>query len=267
MHWLVEHKFRYEQGEGYRRLMETLERLAIPTSYVTVVPMSDDDMFSDDDLTAIREPIFCFGSHTLAQIVKRRKYRPGSFMDEKLGMKHLLDAYGNEMLNSDMIIKELKDLDPQDDEFFIRPEGETKSINGQIMTKWDFNEFKQKIMALDPKEWSTVKADTVLMISKIKNIQQECRFFIANKKIISYSQYKYKDFVRYSPVVDSYIIDYVNKIISMDFQPDLAYCMDIAISDGVTKIIEVNCINCSGLYAIDVNKFIMEIEDLTSMFK
>ena len=119
MHWLVEHKFRYEQGEGYQRLMEMLERLAIPTSYVTVVPMSDDDMSSDDDLTAIREPIFCFGSHTLSQIVKRRGYRPGSFTGEQLGMQRLIDGYGNEMLNSDMIIKEIKDLDPPYDEFFI----------------------------------------------------------------------------------------------------------------------------------------------------
>jgi hypothetical protein len=267
MHWLVEHKFKYEQGDGYQKLMENLIRMKIAHSYVKVIPFSDDGLTSEDALEAIREPIFCFGSHTLSRIVKRRNYNPGSFISEKLGMQYLLAAYGDEMLNSDMVIKEIKDLEPQYDEFFIRPAEESKSINGQIMTKWDFNEFKDKILAADPAEFSTVKADTVLIVSKIKKIQQECRFFIANKKIISYSQYKVGDTIKYSPVVDSYIIDYVNKIISMDFQPDVAYCLDIAVSDGATKVLEVNCINCSGLYSIDTQKFIMDIEDLTEMYK
>jgi hypothetical protein len=44
--------------------------------------------------------------------------------------------------------------------------------------------------------------------------------------------------------------------------PDYAFVLDIATTDGVPKVIEANCINASGMYAIDTQKFIAAVESL-----
>jgi hypothetical protein len=105
----------------------------------------------------------------------------------------------------------------------------------------------------------------MIIISSPKRIQQECRFFVVDSKIVTYSQYKIGETVRYLPVVDDYLIEYVNKIISI-WQPDIAYCLDICVSDGQPKVLEVNSINSSGLYALDTQKFIIAINGLSERY-
>ncbi len=78
--------------------------------------------------------------------------------------------------------------------------------------------------------------------------------------------FKFGDIVKYSPVVDQYIIDYVEQVIT-GWQPDVAFCLDVAVSNGIPKILEINSINSCGLYAIDTQKFILAIEDLTERYK
>jgi hypothetical protein len=64
-----------------------------------------------------------------------------------------------------------------------------------------------------------------------------------------------------SKIIDDYIIDYVKEIITQ-IKIEKAYCLDIAVTDDVPKILETNCINASGLYELDTQKFIMSIEEL-----
>lgn len=265
MHWLLEERF--GNDEKYFKLTENLSRLNIAHSFCKVVPFSDNDLTSDIDLDTIQSPIYASGSITLARILKRRGYKPGGFISENISFDSLLKNYGNELLNSDMIIGKLCEIETDMKEFFCRPMEDTKSFTSQVITKVDFEEYKKQIVEVSRGGYSTVTPDTMVIISSPKKIQQECRFFIIDKKISTYSQYKLGESANYCPVVDSYIIDYVKEIISREFQPDECYCLDIAVSEGMPKILEVNSINSSGLYAIDTQKYIMDIEAITEKYK
>lgn len=47
-----------------------------------------------------------------------------------------------------------------------------------------------------------------------------------------------------------------------DYQPDKAFVIDIANTDNGLKIVELNCINCSGFYEADIQKIIMNLNML-----
>lgn len=107
--------------------------------------------------------------------------------------------------------------------------------------------------------YARITPDTEIIVAKEKPIHQEIRCFIINDKIATYSQYKLGGELKLSTTIDQYIIDYIESIIKQ-IKIDKAYCLDIAITDGIPKILETNCINASGLYALDVQKFIMAVE-------
>lgn len=265
MYWLIQDKFRYDQN--YLTLCENLKRMNINHSSCEVIPFSDDGIISDIDLNKIKEPLFAFGSYTLSKIVINRKYEPGAFISKNSSMDSLLENYGQELFNHDMVIGPISEIHTDLKEFFVRPMEDTKSFTAEATTIERFNEFRDSVgRSFEGLHYSTVYPHTKVIISSIKPIEQECRFFVVDKKIVTYSQYRVGDTVRYSPIIDQYIIDYAEKIVSMDWQPDECYCLDIAISNGIPKVLEVNSINSSGLYAIDTQKFILAIEDLTEKY-
>jgi hypothetical protein len=178
-----------------------------------------------------------------------------------ISLNNLLDHYGDEMLNNDMEFYALKDvLNNATDIFFARPMEDSKSFTAEVTTKEKFSKFVKGIENIG-KKFSTVTLDTMVAVSKPKSIQREVRFFIVDGKISTYSSYKIGDYVIYDKFVDQYIIDYVKNIIGA-WGPDKAYCLDIAVSSGQPKILEVNSINSSGLYDIDTQKLIQSINNL-----
>ena len=64
--------------------------------------------------------------------------------------------------------------------------------------------------------------------------------------------------MRTSPIINDDEIDFVNNMISL-YQPTKAFVMDIAYTDEGLKIVELNCINCSGFYEANIQKIIMEL--------
>ena len=263
MHWLIQDKFNYDPA--VRDLVANLKRLEINHSFVKAIPFSEDGLIADFDLDDIDEPIFTYGSYTLSKIVYNRGYRPGAFISPLISLNHLLDNYGDNMLNNDMRFFPLKEVIDNigDEEFFVRPMEDTKSFTAEVTNKERFSDFVENIKGLGD-GYSTVDMDTMVAISKPKSIQQEIRFFIVNGKISTYSTYKIGDRVCYDGFVDRDAIDFVSALVGFgNWNPDIAYVIDVAMSNDEPKILEVNSINSSGLYGIDTQKFIMSIEDLS----
>lgn len=268
MHWLIHNKF--DHDPKVRELVNNLERFEIPYTRASVIPFSEDGIIFENETTTIKSlqgiPIYTYGSYTMCKIAKKYFY-PASYISENLGMNHLLEHYGKEMLNHDMIIDSVKNIKPTDDmEFlFVRPVEDTKSICGTVWSKEIFLEWKNNIIKANkefPNDYSTVTPNTIICISPIKYIKSEYRCFIVDGKVVTASQYKlnHKPYFQYH--VDQYIIDYVNNVIA-DWKPDIAFVLDIALVDDKLSIIEANCINSSGLYEIDTQKLIMAIEQLS----
>ena len=69
----------------------------------------------------------------------------------------------------------------------------------------------------------------------------------------------------YSPEVGQRIIDFANERVR-EWNPRIAFTLDIADTPEGLKIIETNAISSSGFYAIDMNKFVGEIVALGEKF-
>jgi hypothetical protein len=258
MHWLIQKKFLYDKKVV--ELIENLDRLGIQYSYCKVIPFTDDGIEFEDYEPPKDTPVFTTGSYTLAKIAKKY-YSPASFISDDISINNLFNNYKDEMFNPDMKFGTIGDIKPQLDKFFIRPIHDTKSFTGQVMTLDELYKWQEKLQTLPDDEFSTVDLNTPVMYSSIKTIDFEVRFFIINSKVVTYSEYKRGDTVAYADIVEDYIVDYVKDIIKI-WEPDAAYVLDVAVTDGVPKILEANCINAVGLYAIDTQKFIMAVEDL-----
>ena len=269
MHWLIQKGF--DNDPAYVELCKNLERMGVSHSFCKAIPFSENDIISDIDLDAITEPIFTYGSYTLSKIAKKRGYNPGSFISETIGMENLIKIFGNHMLNSDMVIDTLENIETEMPKFFLRPMEDTKSFPAKIYTLEEFKEFKRKIIEAGTEHYATIYPHTKVLISSPKEIEQEYRFFVVAGKVITGSQYKMGERVVYSPNIDRNIQWYVSSVVDMrnvlNNHPDVAYVIDIAVSEGEPKILEVNSINSSGLYAIDTQKFIDAVESLTHRYK
>lgn len=260
MHWLLERRFFKDSDQSYTRLCENLKRHGVKHSFCTVVPFSDDDVSTEETLGE-DEPLFCFGSNTLCKTMLKRGFKPAAFYSDNSSMPNLLEKYGEELLNHDMVISKLGDLSPTSEPFFLRPAVDSKAFTSGLWSKQELENFKQNLKNIKDGEFSTVSLDTLAVYSPEKMIFSEFRYFIIDGKIISSSRYKTHDRVTILPNVDKYIDDYVEKIIAI-YQPEKAFCIDIAQTPNGLKVIEVNCINCSGLYALDTNKFIFAVESM-----
>lgn len=289
VHWLIQNKFDYDPK--VRDLMYNLTRMGVPYTRASVIPFSHDGFTFDNpdcvtkaeldnhhaltianiknqhfvnSLDELKDKrIFTYGSYTMANIASKH-FTPGAFVSPMISMTHLTDNYGKEMLNHDMVVGAVKDINPYMDMFFIRPVEDTKSIVGAEYTKVYFNEWKQKILDASrehPDNYATVTPDTLICIAPCKQIDAEFRCFVVNGKVATASQYRMNKLPHFTPHVDSYIIDYVNDIVKV-WQPDNAFVLDIALCGEKLSVIEANCINSSGLYEIDLQKWIIAVDEL-----
>lgn len=259
MHWLIQRGF--DSDRYYLQLIETLERLEVSHSFCKVVPFSD----SDEGLlleTPLPEglPVYCYGSYSLSKHAIRRGFLPGAYISNDSSMDNLLKHYGSNMLNSDMwVVPFSNDLFPNWEEMFVKPAEDTKAFVAQVMTNEEFMDFRNKIV--NAEGYSTVTKDTMVCLAKPKNIEAEYRFFVVRGSVVTYSQYKIGDRVVYDSRVDQYIVDYAKKMVAL-YEPDDAFVIDIALTEGELKVIEVNSINSSGLYAIDLQKLVIAVDAL-----
>jgi len=289
VHWLVHNKF--DHDPKVRDLIENLRRLGVGYTRASVVPFSTEGFLFEkpvdeeasraggghyttvaniagqlfvttpDELAG--ERVFTYGSYTMANNASR-VFNPGAFISPDISMVSLTEHYGKEMLNHDMVVGKIRDLEPDMDMFFIRPVEDTKSIVGEEYTKVYYQEWKRRIMEAgysDSPTYASVTPDTLICVAPCKQIDAEYRCFVVNGKVATASQYKMRRIPYFSSHVDSYILDYVNDLVS-HWQPDKAFVLDVALSHGNLSVIEANCINSSGLYEIDTQKLITAVDEL-----
>lgn len=255
MHFVVQNNLYNELG--YDDIKTTLEKFQIPHTFVKVIPFSHElipDIIIEDDVIVL-------GATTMSEIAKNKNWTPGSFINENFDVDKWMENVGDNLLNYDSVLSTFKDVDDRFNEFFIRPCLDTKSFSGQCFTYNEFDEWRYKVINLD-ETYSSLNADTMVSYCSLKHIYQEYRFFIIDKKIITGSQYKQGSRVIYNSNIDDDIIYYTQSIVNM-WQPARAFVVDIAVLDNrLFKIIEYNNINSAGFYAADVQKIILNLNDM-----
>jgi hypothetical protein len=177
-----------------------------------------------------------------------------------------LKGWGKEnLLNGSAIVSRFANV-RIDGPTFIRPCEDLKTFTGRIieedeLTKWQFsiNEGEHSSDSI------VLTNDTMVMVSPVKQILREWRFFVVGGKVISGSQYRDVYGLSESEMVDSYIYDYAQQMVNL-WKPADCFVIDIAgtssCKDGYElSILEVNCLNGSGLYQCDAAKIFGAIEN------
>lgn len=251
--WIIE----FLQNENIIKLKESLENMSV--DYKLVENKNGEYMFLDKELLISTGHIlnesflkeikgtFLYGSKLF--IEKFNKY---SFDSAFLNYENYFDLLKIDMLNDDIVIGTLRDLDVSHDKFFIRPIENNKVINGKVITKEEFITLKDNFYLTEPSLYD----NELFLVSPIKEIEEEYRFFILNKKIVGSSSYKPNKDLMVSDDLINYVKQKINEI------PIETYVIDIAIiENNQFKIIEFNNFNTSGIYNIDLDAFVKEVNN------
>lgn len=173
-------------------------------------------------------------------------------------------------MNHDSKILPIRDVQIEQNSF-IRPIDDSKTLNGRVWTPEEFVEWKLKV--------KDILWDLIVQISPVKEIWSEYRFWIVDERIITSSQYKVGDRILYSPIVDQRFHDFALGVAGSEFyllpriegqprsterkwRPEKAFVLDLCETPDGIKIVEINTINSAGLYAADVQKLVMALHSM-----
>lgn len=268
MFWIVQSNLFRE--ENYESMLEALKRLEVPHQIVKVLPLADQHL-EPEPVIPTGSSIFVCGSTKLMRIAKERGWEPGSFMNANMRSEAWDAALGADLLNHGAIVGEFGSIEfPYDGEWFIRPCEDGKAFTGKTFYKYEFDRWRAHMLdsagvvvneRFERVKQYGVKPDTPVAISKFRKIFREYRFFVVDRKIITGSMYTMGG----KSVTDGNIdIDadlYVRRIVDL-WQPSRAFVVDIAITADGPKVVEYNCINCSGFYACDTAKIVDAVEQM-----
>lgn len=212
------------------------------------IPLDNQDEIMDSLLKS-SEGIFVYGGKGISNWAKLNNLIPGTFESDKLNFSNLPEELHKHLLNDSFEIGPLSTLNVESDKIFIRPDGNNKLISGCVMTKKEFEIFKKENKKYEKE---------IFVISKLKKIDGEYRFFVINDVIISSSKYAQSGRYDGSNQVPKIAHDFAENIISK-YHPANAYVLDVAECNGEMKIVEYNNINCSAFYEADVKTIVDSI--------
>lgn len=256
MMWIIQKDFYSKQN--HLLLTSVLNNMDIPFIEVELNEVLEKGLLKDND----EYHIVC-GGMKLINIAKREGLEPSSFVTKNFNYIKWIKEYGENLLNNEAVIDDLSNIvSVQYNDFFIRPLEDNKFIEGTTFINnrlssnesLDFITWKKSIL--------NKKNDFKVLISPIKNICAEYRYFIVNQEVISYSQYRLGKQLFINPIVDIEATNFVKNTIQK-WSPSIAYVLDIALTDsGEYKIVEINNITSAGFYGCDVSKIVYAINSL-----
>lgn len=238
-------------------LMNWIERNQIEYEMIKFRPF-----VTDLEFTTTRKDVWCWGSVNMSKIAKRYGWNPGSMYNDNHDMDVYGKHYGEHMLNHDGISMDI--TDPLPDKFkyfFARPTKDTKAFTGQLFERETWNQWVQQVIAEEHASGTKILThNTRVFIAPLKDIQQEVRCWIVGGKVVTASRYKLGSRVLYENYDnESFFVDFAQSIADI-YQPAEAFVLDVCLANEELKVVEINCINCSGYYHANMNKLMKAIE-------
>lgn len=247
MHWVIQQSI--FKPENYRILTNALESLDIPYSSVSIPART----FDLEPNVNPNGKVYVCGANKMAKIARERGWLPGSFLNDKFKIDIWLKELGQELLNDDVVSGKLSSIETHHfSKFFIRPSEDNKAFDGavidnEMLADWRRDSAKRHLQDID------------VVVSAVKEIYREYRLFVVNKKVITGSVYKVSGKPQVSDLIESFVIEYANKIIDT-WVPIESFVLDIGMTKQGLKVIEFNNINSSSFYASDVQKYAYAIQ-------
>lgn len=251
MYWCIQNNIYNE--EGFERLIDVLERLGLPYSVHKVVPFVGE---LDPVPVVPPGPVIVMGSYSMTFYAQRRGWTPGAFFNENFDFVIQREALGDRMLNWDAQICRLVDVPEQPQPFFIRPTADDKRFTGTVMDWPSFIEWRDQVLV-----GCQIVLDTPVAVSRKKEIWNETRTWIIDRRVVTASGYKFGTIKRYNNQVDERIIRYAEDCAAV-WAPDRAFVLDVADTPDGLKIVEIGNLNAAGFYKADVDKLVTALESM-----
>lgn len=175
--------------------------------------------------------------------------------------KTMLRFFGEEYLNINAsygLTPDLPALLDRHRKIFIKP------INDKTFSGVVFDIDKMSDSDLELYEELKTHSYDMIWSTEISLIKREYRFWVIDREIVTQSQYMLDGLVDPNSNVPEEVIQYANKVKGLC--PILAYTLDIAEIEtqqgNYFKVVEINCVNSSGLYDADDASIIEAIEKI-----
>jgi hypothetical protein len=98
----------------------------------------------------------------------------------------------------------------------------------------------------------TVGPATLIVVASARDIAEENRFVICDRKVIAGSRYLPDESPRYK----NSFLRLADQIAKHEWQPDLCYTVDVAESEGKVYLLEINSFSCSGFYQCNIKHIV-----------
>lgn len=239
----------------------------IPFTSPSIITGLDDFVINKEDTVFIRggtllatKNFIIPNNVRLTQIFKNNIYHNNFGFDYKT-IHYYFDSNNrlHKLLNSSIKFAkciDIKDVVMQEDTFF-KPTTDLKDFGGLIVKSG--NTLEQSVStAMHKSNWQNCE---VMYTTDLVEIIVEYRFFFVNNTLITGSRYIQNQKLSLQQLsesdlkcAESWLKGYVPDS-SFNFVVDVA-----KLADNTYKIIEYNCLNCSGLYAADVLKLVAAIQ-------
>lgn len=207
--------------------------------------------------------VMVMGTAQMKKVADRKGWIPGIFNVSDISYQELIDNWGRTVLNYDMSLQRFDSVIPPSDPFFIKPDTEVKLFKGMTITveefqRWQLQMYGSGTSSSDDNR--NIRPGTMVVVSPVKQILKEIRFWIVDSCIATQSEYQCNGEVCHLESDDSNASEFVYRRLSQ-WQPSRAFVLDVALmADNEWKVIEINTLNFSGLYKANVSNIIRHIE-------
>lgn len=201
-------------------------------------------------------PVVVYGAVsfvTAAEIDGR--WCPGVFADPSVFTYENWAKHYNEMLLNSPDGTELTTIGAygdrsgdKDTDVFVRPQHDTKSLVGSVMTTAELTTWCKKVREGG---YADLEASTPIVVCKPYAIEAEYRLFDVDGEIVSATQYKDRYKLKKVRGAPDSVLEFGRKAIER-WNPVDAYVLDVCISAGNPYIVEAQGFNSAGHYAADI---------------
>lgn len=255
------------QEPAYASLVRELDLQKQDYVIVRTAPMADYLLSEHDEFDEnghnvplrlnVDGPVFAMGTTGLAAISRTSGWSPGFI--EAPSQTQCMAAWGDHMLNHGAVTGALRQMEPEMEEFFIRPVEDLKSFPGTVLERGGYQAWRRGIVSQTG--INKVPEDTEVLVAPLRRIDAEYRCIVVDGRVVTQSRYRLNGWLSISPYVERDVIEFVAERLE-EWNPCVAVSIDVARTPEGLRIIETNAVSSSGFYAIDMSLFVTAIAAL-----
>lgn len=226
--------------------------------------------FDGLDFTDFYDPTDCvvaYGSLGLIrQLLRKTKWIPGAWCNlDVFKCQYYYPRLAQYLLNSNYVMLPYGELNRQkdllfdavgsNDSLFIRPSNGYKTFTGKVVNRETYSK------DVDFFGFYDVEPEELVVVAEPKNIREEWRLVVVNKRVVASSLYKDWGVNRTREGCPDEVLVFADEVIST-WQPETCWVLDIcSTKHSGLRVVEINSFSSSGLYACNKNDVVAAVSN------